>query len=232
MFFTDSSQSAHSSGCFTANSTVKTSNGELQRLSELKIGDKILSIDSSGNTIYSEVIMFLDRDTSQKREFVKITTSGNAKIMVTPAHLLMVWYPEIKQTKYVFADLIQEGDYVLVNINGNLEPQKVVHITAELSKGVFAPLTREGTIIVDSIAASCYALIDSQSVAHWSFMPMRLANTLQHMFSFSKLSSKLATSPSSTLERTVPMPENGIHWYARTLYAIKDYVLPSSWIYH
>ncbi|KAL1401238.1 hypothetical protein pipiens_006768 [Culex pipiens pipiens] len=176
---TDSSQSNHASGCFTGDSTVQTINGEHRKLSELQIGEKVLSVDSSGSVVYSEVMMFMDRDTHQSREFVHIETDGGAHLTVTPAHLVMVWQKEIGESRYLFADRIQEGDYVLVNIDNNLEPRKVLRISAKLSQGVYAPLTSEGTVLVDSIAASCYALIDSQSVAHLSFLPYRVVQKLQ-----------------------------------------------------
>lgn len=188
-------------------------------MNQLEIGDKVLSVDSTGSTIYSEVLMFLDRDTEQKREFVKITTSGNSTITVTPAHLLLVWRPNKKLTNYLFAEKVEEGDQLLVNSNGILIPQKVVSVTTELLAGFYAPLTQEGTIIVDSIAASCYALIDSQTIAHYSFMPIRTFNKIKHWFT------------STDTNETIPK-SNGIHWYARTLYFIKDYVIPTDWLYH
>lgn len=217
-FFPDSSQASHTSGCFTANSTVQTSTGIKRRLDELKVGEQILSIDTSGNTQYSEVLMFLDRDTNQQREFVQITTDGGATITVTPAHLVMVWQPSMKITNYMYAEKVEEDHFMLVNINGTLEPRRVTLVSAILSRGVFAPLTREGTVIVDSIAASCYALVDSQSIAHWSFMPYRFINKITHWLSQED-------------EPAIPR-RSGIHWYAQFLYSIKDYVLPSSMQYH
>lgn len=167
--------------------------------------------------------MFLDRDTNQVREFVKMVTDGGATITATPAHLILVWAKQ--KTDYVFADTIQEGDFVLVNVNGTLRPQKVINVSATLGKGVFAPLTKEGTVVVDSVAASCYALIDSQLLAHLSFVPWRTYNTISHWFSWS------ANSRSTPSSLSLPR-ENGIHWYAKLLYSIKDYVIPSNMLYH
>lgn len=174
-------------------------------------------MDAAGNAVYSEVIMFMDRDEQQQREFVKLTTDGGATIIVTPAHLLMVWRHEQSLTKYIFAEQIEQGDFLLIHINGTLVPRVVTDVTAELHRGIYAPLTNEGTIIVNSVTASCYALVDSQSIAHWSFMPIRAVNTMQHWF---------GTSIQPIISR-----QSGIHWYANALYSIKDYFLPSTWIY-
>lgn len=175
-------------------------------------------MNKHGDAVYSEVLMFLDRNEHETREFVKITTDGGATISVTPAHLLMVWKATLKQTKFIFAEQVEEDDFVLVNINSSLEPRRVINISSELSKGVYAPLTREGTIIVNSITASCYALVDSQSIAHWSFMPVRAYNLVKHYL----------VDESSPKTSSI---QNGVHWYAKTLYTIKDYLLPSDWIY-
>lgn len=190
----------------------------MKRLDELNVGEKVLSMDKHGNAVYSEVLMFLDRNELDTREFVKITTDGGATISVTPAHLLIVWKTALKQTKFIFAEQVEEDDFVLVNINGSLEPRRVINISSEMSKGVYAPLTREGTIIVNSITASCYALVDSQSIAHWSFMPVRAYNLVKHYL----------VDESSAKTSSI---QNGVHWYAKTLYTIKDYLLPSDWIY-
>ncbi|KAJ6637364.1 Protein hedgehog, partial [Pseudolycoriella hygida] len=214
----DSTQSSHSSGCFTGNSTVITSTGGVRRLDELNVGEKVLSMDKYGHAVYSEVLMFLDRNEHETREFVKIETDGGAVISVTPAHLLMVWKTTLKQTKFIFAEQVEEDDFVLVNVNGTLEPRRVTKVSSELSKGVYAPLTEEGTIVVNSITASCYALVDSQSIAHWSFMPVRAYNLVKNYFADE------SSSKTSSIQ-------SGVHWYAKTLYAIKDYLLPSDWIY-
>ena len=40
-------------------------------------------------------------------------------------------------------------------------------------EGIYAPLTREGNIVVNSVVASCYAVISDQDLAHLSFAPVR-----------------------------------------------------------
>lgn len=181
-----------------------------------------MSVNSNGETIYSEVILFLDREVNQTREFVQIRTDGGATLRVTPAHLVPVWKPHQHETKYLFADEVEENDFLLVNVNNNLEPQRVTEVRAVLSKGFIAPLTRDGTVVVNSIAASCYALVNSQSLAHISFMPYRTMKTIKNWFSNDV--NKNVISKSKT--------ENGIHWYAKALYDIKDYLLPNKYLYY
>lgn len=191
-------------------------------MADLQVGESILSMDPAGNAVFSEVLMFMDRASDKRREFVRLLTDGGASLTVTPAHLLLVWHPDQSITKYRFADQIEEGHQLLVNVNGTLMPQRVVRITAELQMGVYAPLTALGTVVVDSVAASCYALVDSQDIAHWSFAPVRAMNSVLHWFGAGAGSSR--GSPVKSLQ-------HGVHWYASALYTVKDYFLPSDWLY-
>lgn len=113
---------------------------------------------------------------------------------------------------------MEENDFLLVNVNNNLEPQRVTEVRAVLSRGFIAPLTREGTVVVDSVAASCYALVNSQSLAHISFMPFRTMKTISNWFS----------KPTKLSESN----QKGLNWYAKTLYNIKDFVVPKDYVYN
>lgn len=224
VLISDSSQASHQTGCFTGSSTVQTSTGETRLLSELRIGEKVLSMDSNGNTMFSEVYMFLDRNEKQKREFVRIETEGGASITATPSHLIYTWHKTADHTNgndalnFKFAELVSVGDYLLVNINGTLQPQRVQKITYELHRGVFAPLTYDGTIIVNSVTASCYALVEKHSLAHASLLPMRTLYSIEEWMGISN-----DINPKQ-------MP-SGIHWYASALNKFKDIFLPSKWFY-
>lgn len=224
--FVDSTQASHSSGCFASDGTVQTESGEMISLKDLQVGDRVLSINSEGATIFSDVIMFLDRELNQTREFVQIKTDGGAELRVTPAHLVPVWKPQQHETKYLYADQVEENDFLLVNVNNNLEPQRVTEVRAVLARGFIAPLTSEGTVVVNSIAASCYALVNSQSLAHISFMPFRTVKTLSNWFSSSE------PPPQQLVRTTTNSQQNGIHWYAKALYTLKDYVLPGNYLYN
>lgn len=213
-------------GCFTPESTAQLESGARKELSKLAIGDRVLSMDSNGRAVYSEVILFMDRNLDQMETFVQLHTDGGAVLTVTPAHLITVWQPERQQLDFVFADRIEEQNYVLVHdASGELRPQRVLRVSSVQQRGVVAPLTREGTIVVNSVAASCYAVISSQSLAHWGLAPMRLWYSLQSLVpAKGQLRSSNATPKDATAQQ-----QNGLHWYAKALYKIKDYVLPKSW---
>ncbi|XP_037949867.1 protein hedgehog-like [Teleopsis dalmanni] len=229
----DAMHPTHISGCFTPESTVITESGATKLMSDLRIGDRVLSMSEKGEPVYSEVILFMDRNMEQVQDFVKIGTEDGAVLTVTPAHLILTWNPKKGLMDYVFAEDIEENDFVLVkDAHGSLSPQRVVKLSAVVRKGVVAPLTAEGTIVVNSVAASCYAIVKSQSLAHWSMAPVRVIAKLE-----SWLSSK-SNAVSSTQSNEIATPkldttqqQNGVHWYAKMLYTLKDYVVPRSWRY-
>lgn len=178
-------------------------------------------MDGNGNAVFSEVITFLDRDEKKKREFVRIETNDGAALTVTPAHLVLVWKQQQQQTKYIFADRIEEGDHVLVHTADSdaLVPRKVIRITTELHTGFYAPLTYEGTIVVNNITASCYALVESHAAAHASFMPIRAMHRMGDWFGTPRTAQPIVTH------------QNGLHWYAKALNVVKDYCVPTDWLY-
>lgn len=182
-------------------------------------------MDNDGHLKYSEVFMFLDRDETERREFIRIETENGHAITATPSHLIYTWsinadnvLANTETGTFRFAELVRPGHYVLVNVNGTLEPRRVTQITAELHRGVYAPLTYDGTIVVNSIAASCYALVETHSLAHSSFMPMRSLHRIEEWVG---ITNDIATE----------LPR-GIHWYANMLNKFKDIFLPSNWFYH
>lgn len=50
---------------------------------------------------------------------------------------------------------------------------QIVSVNFVTRRGIYAPLTREGNIVVNSVVASCYAVINDQELAHLSFAPVR-----------------------------------------------------------
>lgn len=58
-------------------------------------------------------------------------------------------------------------------LSSRVEFDKIVSINYVTRKGIYAPLTREGNIVVNSVLASCYAVFSDHELAHLSFAPVR-----------------------------------------------------------
>lgn len=245
IIFTESSQAAKYGGCFSASSTVQTSTGERRQLSDLQVGEKVLSVDSTTKSfVYSEVLMFLDWDPLQRREFLKFELASGRTLTVTPSHLLMTGSANSSST--VYAGKLDVGSKLLVSDSrNNLVEDAIVKVTLILDTGVIAPLTAAGTIVVDDVVASCYAVIDSQVIAHWAFVPVRIYSNLKEgvrrMWNLiespisawagnSKTLSKGSLISKTSAEnsyrtKSFSSPTIGVHWYARILYTIADYTM-------
>lgn len=228
----ESSQAAKSGGCFTENGTVVLADGSRRRMADLRLGDTVLSLDrSSGTMVYSEVIMFMDRNPSDKRRFLRISTRGGKSVSLTPSHLVLRLLGNGTATEHVFAADVSEGDHLMVARSPGVFVRDTVTRVEPVwvdRGGVYAPLTRTGTLVVDDVLVSCYAVIDSQTIAHWAFAPFRLYVNVKESFARLWL---VVTAPSAAWGAggtSSPLPPLGIHPYARFLYALSDYVVPDS----
>ena len=168
--------SADPDECFPSNATVQleATNSEVP-ISTLRKGDRVLAMTASGDAVYSEFLGYLHQHSSIPSQFFTIRTSSNT-LQISSKHLLYVFQSQDdKHGTYDFAKNIRVGKYVLtVNDAGNLVRSRVTAISRADAVGFYAPLTSEGTIIVDGVVASCYATVPYHSVAHLGTWPYRM----------------------------------------------------------
>ncbi len=183
-------------------------------MSNLDVGDKILAMSSAGDCIYSPVIMFLDAKAKEDvSDYVLIESENPHKaIQLTKKHLIFV-SKDGMQYDTVFAENVKPGDYIKVVKQNNKEfvAVKVDKVTSVAGKGAYAPLTKQGTVVVDGVVASCYAHTKDVRKAHLSFRPYRAMYdiAIKHL--------------------PIGKPQQGIHWYAKFLGAINSFfkILPT-----
>ena len=250
--FIEATHPSKSGGCFTGSNTVMLESGKRQKMSNLKVGDSVLTVDANGEYKFSPVILFLDRAPEESRQFYVIQTDTGHSLTLTPSHLIYTKYhnneevetgsskkvnsgirtnminidsidieeKDFESFEVVYASIVQEGDFVLVfDIKEGLKPSRVLKIETVVESGVYAPLTSQGNLVVDDVLVSCYALIDSQTIAHLSFAPLRLWYKMLEFVPFVK--------PVSYGQGTPDLNENGIHWYAHDLYSLAEKIMPS-----
>ena len=149
----------------------------------------------------------LDASEDAVANYTYIYTLDGHLLILTAAHLLFSSkYDRTMAGKEidlpqdpVFASTVQKGDLVFVkSSNGKLQPQEVLGTMVKEMRGSYAPLTKEGTIVINDVAASCYAVINDHHLAHRAFAPLHyLYNVL----------------PSTLLSKQT----EGISWYPRLL---------------
>ncbi|KFQ92208.1 Sonic hedgehog protein, partial [Nipponia nippon] len=220
----ENSVAAKSGGCFPGSATVHLEQGGTKLVKDLSPGDRVLAADAEGRLLYSDFLAFLDReDGSHKLFYVIETRQPRARLLLTAAHLLFV-APQHNQSqegtpssRALFASRVRPGQrvYVLGEGGRQLLPASVHSVSLrEEASGAYAPLTAQGTILINRVLASCYAVIEEHSWAHWAFAPFRL---LQGMLA------ALCPSGGGALVGAPAAP--GIHWYSRLLYRIGRWVL-------
>lgn len=223
----DDSEATIDSGCFPGESTVMMEDGEELRMADLKVGDKILTIDRvTGELKTTDVILLMHKNTHSVANFLTITAEGNAestyqerRITLTPNHLLYVhdgsndtsrWRP-----RAIFAENVRVGDHVYFNSFGpnskDFTSAKVISIEKVRRRGVYAPLTAEGSLIVDGIVASSYAVFDNEDISHALFFPLRM---------LWRWGMRWMDTTNSAEQLS------GVHWYPKHIFNVASTFLP------
>lgn len=212
---TENSVAAKSGGCFPASSTVSLQDGTRKAVKDLQPGDRVLAADGRGNLLYTDFIMFIDRDSTTRRVFYVIETDAGQKIALTAAHLIFTG--NATRMAAVFASRVRPGQQVLVSAadgpGQRLVTATVARIYTQEREGSFAPVTAQGTVVVDQVLASCYAVIEDHQLAHWALAPVRLAHRVSSML--------FSSRPQGSAQ------SDGVHWYSKVLFQLGTWLLDS-----
>lgn len=136
-------------------------------MKDVRVGDEVLTMSSEGKPTFSKITMFMHRNPDMfVEDFIKITTSNGNDITLSEYHMLYT-----NEKKYIFAKDVQFNQTLMVynEMKKIFHPSLVLNVSYVSDVGMYAPLTDEGTIMVDDVFASCYALFPSHDVSHAVF---------------------------------------------------------------
>lgn len=222
----DNSVAVKTGGCFPGGALVTTEDGTQKPIRQLRSGDRVLASagsDGSGDLIYSDVLTFLDRSPSTQKPFYVMSTEDGASVSLTAAHLLFVWvgncsgdeHPTTGALRTIYASDAHAGQCLLTldqRHRGGLRRRvsRITRVEVQEDQGAYAPLTAHGTLVVNGVMTSCYAVVNRQQLAHWAFAPLRL------LYKW--------TGPDHN-------NKTGLHWYSRVLLSVGSLLLDSELVH-
>jgi len=191
--------------------------GRKKQLKNLEIGDQVKSLDEQGRLIDTSVIMIMDTG-HQPAIFIDILTQTNRQIKVSRTHLI-----GLSNGNFKFAYKLTANDSILI-YDSKTKKSKIETITSiriGLVYGYSAPVTQLGTILVNDILISCYALIESHSLAHFVMSPVRLIYSFNELINEYSLYNEADSYHSlfGHLMR-ITKQKNGVHWYPELLHYV------------
>jgi hypothetical protein len=146
------------SGCFPGAATVTLAGGETRALSELAVGDKVLTVAADGSRAFEDVIFFDHELAAGVHAFVRLNLASGAALELTGGHFVPVG-AKLSEAVMTRARDIKAGDAVFVLPAGAAaaEPVLVDSAGAVTREGAFAPVTTGGRVVVDGVVASSYS---------------------------------------------------------------------------
>ncbi|XP_041655865.1 desert hedgehog protein [Cheilinus undulatus] len=180
----DHSVTVEKGGCFPGWARVTVAGGGQKSLSSLSLGDRVMALSVTGQVVFSQVLLFLHQDHESWSTFLSLETETGHRLTLTPHHLVFLsGHCTLDRNEYLaqFAIRAKIGGCVLIHTaEGQVHPSRIVSVSVMESVGVYAPLTEAGTVFVDGVLASSYALVEDHRLAHWAFGPVRLLSSLKN----------------------------------------------------
>jgi len=162
--------------CFPANAMVQTPGGQ-RKITELSVGDMVLT----HGDIFSKVLFFAIRQPTADAHFLSVKTA-NSTVTLTPSHAVF-----LEDGTPTLAGDLQEGQHLL-------SAGEIQSITNSTGKGLVAPITGTGKLVVDGVTTSDYGPMATQlgqqlahnmiaplRVLHWAFPQAQIWHAHKHM---------------------------------------------------
>ncbi|PAV78484.1 hypothetical protein WR25_09546 isoform F [Diploscapter pachys] len=149
--------------CFSSDTWLTTPNGK-KRMDEIEVGDFILTANET-HIYFTPILMWLHKEPEVNASFITIITEFGKALRLTDKHLMYMnecgdyyeEYIDFTPTKPVYADELRIGQCVIVIHKGRFRQQRIESIFITQRKGIYAPLTSNGRLIVNDMLASCHS---------------------------------------------------------------------------
>lgn len=126
-------------------------------MKDVKIGDRVLGMGGKFHLIYS----FVHWSSDPFPEYIRLYTNAtSAPLEISSRHFVFRYDQQEVPAVPAF---LKVGD-VLLGAESTQSALEIIKIDTVMKKGFYAPLTADGTIVVNGVVASSYALPQSQSL--------------------------------------------------------------------
>jgi predicted extracellular nuclease len=181
--------------CFAGSETLSLESGEVRAISDVRVGDRVLSADAAGRTSYSDVVFVPHRANSDDALFTHIITASGRDIKMTPSHIVLAGpCHSSAPLPLTYASSVSVGDCVMT-VSGE---DMVSTVETVQGKGLYTVVTKEEYVVVNGIIASPFAashmlanfyynihrFVYSTAPSFLSYPALHYANEVRHCHSF------------------------------------------------
>jgi Hint module len=150
-----SSSSSSSDGCFSGSETVSLESGESKLISEVLVGDRILSADAAGKMAYSEVVAVPHAKNEIQARFIQLVTESGRDVKMTGLHMVPAGSCSMSgDLPLIYASAVKMGDCIKT-VDGL---EKVVGLKESVSKGIYTVVAMNEYVVVNGVVASPFAI--------------------------------------------------------------------------
>jgi hypothetical protein len=149
--------------CFAGSEAVMLADGTTKAISDVVLGDSILSSDGSGNVKFSNVIAVPHDRNHELATFIQLS-AASADIKMTADHLVMV-DPACDGVATLKAASAVESGMCLVSVHGSITIESVKMVQG---RGVYSVVTEEEFIVVNGFVASPFAVSHAVANAYYN----------------------------------------------------------------
>lgn len=141
------------SSCFSGNDFVMLESGKKVPYGDLKVGDRVLSIDEDGNLFYDRVFRLSSWHPKQRHTYLKITSATGFSLEIDENHFIHA-NDCCSLDNMKVAGKVAVGDKIYVVGENGLTADEVTKVENVEATGVFNAHTLNGNIVVNGVAAS------------------------------------------------------------------------------
>ena len=142
---------AAAASCFAGSELVTTEQGE-KAISEVQVGDRVLTVNAKGEQVFSDVVYLPHGQNAAQTTFVTIATESGRDLKMTSNHILPAGACGASTLPMVAAGKLAAGDCVQT-VSGR---EQVVSVGKVEARGIYTAIAMEELLVVNGIVATPY----------------------------------------------------------------------------